>query len=528
VVSDQDFQPQLRLHPLSWLFTLARHVRQLIVPLGAFVLFGTRNNGEMWGFIVLIPLLIGALWHQWIYRYGFGPRGLVIHDGLFFRNRRQIEYPRIENIDVERGVLHRLLGVAQVSVATSTGGKPEASIRVLSMEAVQELRARIFERTHVRETHTPVAGADEVLLNVTPGELIRYGLIDNRGLWVVVALTGFLAQNGTSAMVSALLQTRLAGFALSRFVALGIAMQIGLVIAGIAAAALALRLLSIGTALITLFDFTLTRHEHDFRIRYGLLTRVALNLRVRRIQSVHQTQTLLHRLFDRVSLRADLAGDSGNEESKHSSRVRTHWLAPVCTPFQAQALMIAALPDANLAEAPDWQPLAPHARARLFRRTVYIGTALVVMIALALKLWPQSPVRPDASWTLLLLPLICVAWLYAHIYVKNTRWALTSEAILFQHGWLTRRLIIAPRNRLQSVKLSISPFDRHYGMANVHWTLPAPVACATTFAFTCCPRRLHDSWPPRWRLSCSSRKKLNAASVPPNLRLWTAKSSAQS
>jgi len=96
-----DFQPQLRLHPLSWIFSLTRYVQQFIVPIAAFILFGARDDGDLWGVIVVVPLLIGALWQQWIYRYGFGPRGLVIQDGLIFRNLRLIEYPRIENIDAQ-------------------------------------------------------------------------------------------------------------------------------------------------------------------------------------------------------------------------------------------------------------------------------------------------------------------------------------------------------------------------------------------------------------------------------------------
>jgi putative membrane protein len=63
---------------------------------------------------------------------------------------------------------------------------------------------------------------------------------------------------------------------------------------------------------------------------------------------------------------------------------------------------------------------------------------------------------------LLIVPL---AWLYATQYVRYTRWALTREALLFYRGWLTRRLSIVPRNRIQSVRHVTSPFDRRKHMA---------------------------------------------------------------
>jgi putative membrane protein len=469
VVSEETFRPQLRLHALSWLFSLTSYVKQMMVPIVAFIFFGARDDGELWGALIFVPLLVGALWQQWVFRYGYGPRGLVVQDGLLFRSVRLIEYARIENIDVERGVLHRLLGVALVRIATSTGGKAEATLRVLNLAAVEDLRACVFAR---REHSAAVSGAsesDEVLLHVAPGELVRYGLIDNRGLIVVAAAFGLISQN--SELARLFWGRAGAWFHDSSWAAIagmGIALQVGMFLATLIGIVLSLRLLSIAIALVTLFDFTLSRHGADFRIRHGLLTRVALTLRVRRVQAVHQTATLLHRAFGRVSLRVDLAGDSAGDEHKQQPQGRTRWLAPICTPSQARELLAQALPDADLSQEPDWQPLAPGARLRMFRRGVYVGVLIVGAGALALHFIPNVAFTPGAtSLMCALLAILLFAWLRATLYVRHTRWALTPDAIYFHHGWLTRRLAIAPRNRVQSVVLAHSPFDRRSSMASV-------------------------------------------------------------
>src|SRR5690606_34688351 len=150
----------------------------------------------------------------WVFRYGFSDRGLVIHEGLIFRNVRTVDYERIENVDTQRGVLHRMAGVAEVRVETSSGGKPEALIRVLSLADVQAMRERIFAQRgaagRAGEGAEGMAGAEgadgygaalsaadrEVLLALPPAELVRFGLIDNRGMLVVAAVLGFLAQSG--------------------------------------------------------------------------------------------------------------------------------------------------------------------------------------------------------------------------------------------------------------------------------------------------------------------------------------------
>lgn len=467
MASEPQFEPRLKLHPLSWLFALVTYVRQLIVPLGAVVIFGARDDTALWGLIAIVPLLAAALWQQWIYRYGFGPRGLVIQEGLLFRNVRQIEYPRIENIDVERGLLHRLFGVAQVSIATSTGGKAEASIRVLSLEAVQEMRERIFKRAQTSQEQQ-AAQTEPMLLQLPPSELVRYGLIDNRGMIIVAAIAGVIYQSGFAALLRTHIDNWLHSRQLAEFAALGLAMQTAFAAAALLTMIVSLRLLSVALALVTLFDFTLTQHGQDLRIRHGLLTRLALTLRVKRIQAVHRNETLLHRWFGRVSLRVDLAGDSGiDRQGKQQSQSRTRWLAPICTTEQAQVLMAAALPEIDLSVEPDWQPLAPRAGIRLFKQTIYVWTVLTLAAFAAAELIPRL-VGFDSGWVLLAaLAGPPLAWARSHIYVTYTRWALTPGAILFRYGWLTRRLIVAPRRRVQSVTLSASPFDRRYAMAAV-------------------------------------------------------------
>jgi putative membrane protein len=463
-----DFTPALRLHPLSWLFVLVASIRQFIVPVVAVLVFGARDDGSMWGAVIVIPLVIAALWRQLLFRYGFGPRGLVIRDGLLFRNVRQIEYERIENIDTERGVLHRLMNVAEVRVETSTGGKPEALIRVLGSSAVEELRNRVFAQGRPAQAERRPALAkqegakeehakeeDEVLLRLPPAELMRFGFVDNRGMLVVAAAFGVLSQTGAMGSAGEFLRERIfdtelgtAGVALA-IVALGVLATLFLLV----------RLLSLAWALVTLHDFTVTRQSDDLRVRYGLLTRVALTLRLSRVQAVHQSESVMHRFFGRVSLAVDLAGDGVGETNEDGvPQTRMRWLAPICRPRRSAELIRIALPMlANDSEV-RWQPLAPGAKLRLFRKAVLVSTLISIAPAIFLLRY-QAP--------LLWLAIVPLAWMHATQYVHHTRWALTREALLFHRGWLTRRLSIVPRNRVQAVQQSVSPFDRRKSMATL-------------------------------------------------------------
>lgn len=464
VASEPEFVPDQRLHPLSWLFVLVASLRQFIVPIIAVLVFGARDDGSLWGLVIVAPLVIAALWRQYLYRYGFGPHGLVIRDGLFFRNVRQIEYERIENIDTVRGPLHRLMNVAEARVETAAGGKPEATIRVLSLDAVAKLRARVFDRSEEPVLDTPKAAErpGELLLHLPTSELVRYGLVDNRGMLIVAAAFGAFAQGDgwewqifeevgkkllpSWSSIERDLSTH--SFAL---IAGGIGVLITLL--------LLVRLLSLVWALVTLHGFTLIRSGNDLRVRYGLLTRVALTLRLPRIQAAHQTESLLHRWLGRVSLAVDLAGDGGHDgRDGEMPRQRVRWLAPICTPQRAHELWRIALPALAMDAEPEWQPLAPKARGRIFRKTVLVLT--LIAAAPGIYLFGAA----SAALWMLIVPW---AWLHATLYVRHTRWALTRESLFVRRGWLTRRLSIVPRNRVQTVRLSASPFDRRAQMAAI-------------------------------------------------------------
>jgi len=464
VASDNDFQPTLRLHALSWVFGLSSAIKQMLLPLVALIFFNVRDDtpGPLGPWIVpaiVAFVAIRAVWIQLTFRYGFAPTGLVVREGMIFLNTRHIEYARIENIDTERRLLHRLLGVAEVRVQTSTGGKPEALISVLDLDDVQQMRERVFSESKPAEQ--PIAAqAEDTLLQLDIGELVRYGLIDNRGMILVAAAFGVLHEAGVFVIDEQLIDRMLYSSSAAGLAALGLMMQIGLGLLAILGAIIAVRILSVILAIVTFYDFSLTRVAGDLRVRYGLFTRVALTLRTRRIQAVHQNESLVHRWFKRASLNVDLAGDSGGGNGNgENARTKTRWLAPVCPADAAPKLIAAALPSLDLTGEPDWQPLAPGARGRIFRKT---------------SLWSVSILTAPAVWYLqagaivVVLGCIPLAWMHAHLYVKNTRWALARDAVLFRCGWLNRRLSIVPRNRVQTLSIEATPFDRRSRMASLY------------------------------------------------------------
>ncbi|NLG77027.1 MAG: PH domain-containing protein, partial [Xanthomonadaceae bacterium] len=203
---------------------------------------------------------------------------------------------------------------------------------------------------------------------------------------------------------------------------------------------------------------TLTRVGADLRARYGLLTRVALTLRLRRIQAAHVKDTVLHRLFRRVSVRVDLAGTADALQGGAEAHGKVRWLAPLAEPGRARELIAKALPTVDFSAAANWQPLAARAQRRVFRRSLAVWMLASTVLALAFQTY--------LPFALLFVGIPLSLW-YAAKYVRYTRWALQPDALFFRHGWLTRKLVIVPRDRVQVVCLKQSPFDRRHRTASV-------------------------------------------------------------
>src|SRR5690606_35252701 len=89
-----------RLHPWSWLFVLLQQLRQFIVPLGVLLFVGGRSEDRylLWPLVGVGALVVSAVWQYFTYRYRVDEDRLVVRDGVFERNVRQVPFARIHNV----------------------------------------------------------------------------------------------------------------------------------------------------------------------------------------------------------------------------------------------------------------------------------------------------------------------------------------------------------------------------------------------------------------------------------------------
>lgn len=480
-----------RLHPLSWLFITGNTVKRLVIP-AILVLFASSTNPlaryELLSLIAIGPALVVALFKQAIYSYRFAADELVIREGFLFRKERHIPYGRVHNVALVRNPFHRMLGVASARVETAAGGEPEAVMRVLSLAAVGELRRHALGKE--RAAALPAAADAEappelatvkeaassgILLRVPAGELVRLGLISNRGFLVVAAFVGVVSQASWweldwEAYYGAA-RDRAPEWSAWLFEP-GSTTSLGLIGVGLLLLlfVVLLRVFSVAWHLTKYYGFVLARDDDDLRAEFGLLTRVSSLIPVHRIQLVTMSASLLHRWSGRAGIDVETAGamegsgEDGDQLAGMGSRSNRQWLAPIIAADRAPALIRAVIPEIDV-EAVDWEPLDPRAVRRIFKKALLALGAVTGLVTAILALTP-IPVSPwHALWLpALLAPLI---WRGADGWVQNAGWALTDDAVFFRSGWLARRTSVVRFDKMQTVTMRESPLDRRNHMASV-------------------------------------------------------------
>jgi putative membrane protein len=454
-----------RLHPASFIFDLATHARGMLLPGLVLIVTARWTNVDLLAAPIAVVMGVIALVRQLSLSYEIRDTELVVRRSLVVhRSERHIPFARVHNLKTSATPIHRWLGVVEVAIETAGGAEPEATLRVLSHDALDELRAHVSAPTHAG---APESSADvsapperEVLVALSPRDLVRFGLLNNRGLVIAGALAGLGWEAAASLQGGAPWDPRswTAPWSLVRargreLLAMASDQSLPILLVVVIGGLALLKLLSIVWALVSLHRFRVERLPSSLVVERGLFPRTTTAIPFTRVQRLVVRDRPLLRLTGYVEVQVDTVGGS-REERNHREPV---WLAPLLPrtglPSLLAAVGLPIVPD----EAP-WQPLHPGAARRI--RT----QLLIVLVVACGLLWPMAGWRAALSVLAAGTPL---AILLGGKQAKAMRYATPAALVLLKAGWLRRTLLATWIDRVQSVTVSTSPFDRRHGMASV-------------------------------------------------------------
>ncbi|MCB8932092.1 MAG: PH domain-containing protein [Fimbriimonadaceae bacterium] len=440
-----------RLHGATMLVEAIEFLRRFLFTVIVVLAAGSRREGM--GEIVIAG--VGALtvavsvFRYATTRYGFEGAAFVVTSGLVWKQNRTIPLARIQNVNVQRNVLHRILGVSQVDIQTASGSAAEASLKVLSEADAQELKHALLGQTpgpafEVRETPPS-------LFQVELRDLMLAGAFQNRSLYLVFAVLGLMQGPELMGFVR-----RASGPATHLARSLGVG---ALVLAGFLLLLVGWFLAIAGTV-TKYYGFHIARHEKGLKVGFGLLTQIEHVIPLRRVQYVRVVQPWLYRLLGLCEMDVATAGSFGKEEGGGTTK-----LAPVVREENAGRLGRHVFADLPLGEV-EWSGVSPLTIRRGFLAIFWpclLGTGLLA--------------RTLGPWMGALLPVfLALGWIYARKRHAALGYAIRERFLCVRGGVLKRSIVFIPLERVQYVEAGSSPFQRALGLATLR------VRTASSFA----------------------------------------------
>ena len=431
-------------------------------------LIGTGTIGL--GLLVLAPAAVAILavsfgfawlkWHR--LTYTTGSDNIRVEHGLLSRHARAVPYERIQDVSLEEKLLPRLFGLAEVRFETGAGGKDEISLAYLSLDEAARLRELVRERkagaTPVEAATPDPAEAERpppVLFAMDNRRVVTFGLFEF-SLVIFAILLGAAQQFEFLLPFEPWDWQQWSRFAESHRDDLAFIEAGGRIAAVVAAVGGVLIVAALGvlTGVAQTFareyGFRLERTAKGFRRRRGLFTRTDVVMPVHRVQAAQVRTGLLRRRFGWHELRfVSLASDRKDASHSVAPFARMDEIAPVVCEAGFH------LPGEDTA----WQRPSP---AYWFDRAL-LHAAPLGAGAVAAALFGVVPAA-------VALGLAAAAFaVREHYRWRHDRHALDAEQVFVRRGWLSPRLDLADRIKIQSVEVVQGPLARRRGYATLHF-----------------------------------------------------------
>lgn len=448
-----------RLHPITAISNFLKELKQLIAPIIIFLFIGRGGQKEsIWEYtpmffmmlMILIVLISGIVkWRRFTYRLEEGE--LRIEYGLLVKKKRYIPFERIQSLDLSEGILHRPFGLVKVKIETAGSNVPEAeaeltAIKKSEADEIQQIISEAKKSSVKIETNDvtfDVEQSNEIIYQISKKEMFIMASTSGGAGVIVSALLAFISQFNEMIPYEKIFKE------LSHLVESGVFLIIFLIV-------LILLVAWIGSIVVTLIKyngFTTKLSDGNFIITRGLLERRQTTIPLHRIQAVRITENPLRQLWGYASVFIESAG--GSVADKESMNVV---LIPIVKKSKIPSILGDVLTDYNFHTS--FHKAPSRAKNRYIIREI-------------LKVLPISAGLAIAFWPFGLLSIILLAFfaVFGHLRFRAAGWRVEQDQLSLRYRGLLKHTIFMRRNRIQSMMVKQSWFQRKLQLASIFSTV---------------------------------------------------------
>lgn len=442
----------VRLHPFSLVRGLrARAVLQAVpgavILASAFGEIGSATAIVLVGAVLVVLRIVAYQRHT----YELTEGAVVERRGILQRRERTLHLDRLQQVEVEQGLLDRLVGTAVVRLETaSDAGESELELRVVSETEARRLRATLLDRT-VMGTRPD----GEELVHVPLGQIALAAVTGPRLLAVPVVLGGLvgllldldLAEESSDAVAQ-------------RLGMLGAAAAVAVVLVGLVLAVA----VAVAVGVVRDGDFRIRRVGNDLHVRRGLLATREAVVPVARVQLVSVQRSLVRRALGFGTITLYSAGGGGDQDALERRLSVPLVRAPELVPLALRLL----------GDPGPWPALVAHpsgARIRTivrwWRRAFPPTAGLVVLLALGVP-------RPVVPALLVVAGAAALASVLGLLEYRHLASGRSGQLVAARGGALSITEVATPTGKVQGTRVRSSPFQRRRDLASLSVHVAGP------------------------------------------------------
>lgn len=392
--------------------------------------------------ILVLVLGISFVWQFLVwenYDYYIDKDGINIEHGVLRRNKRNIPFKRVQNVDISRNAIQRLLDLARVNFETAGGEETEAKLRFVTHGTARKIQREVRAFKSGSEPSGSMGEElleekeEEPLFSLQTKELVILSLIsiEWKIFGVILFLFSFLSESFAELLVTI-------------SPSLAVPIFIGVLITG--------WLGSVIYNFFVYFDFKLHRSEKVLEYERGLLNRSSGSIPLSKIQALSLEENPLKRLFGYSTLKVETAGYAKKTASKKGSEIAI----PIAKRERALGFgdMLEGFGDISVKRIPK--------RAR--KRYVLRYSIVFGLIFSILFLFNRYIIEFPYYLSLLLVPFLIFG---AEYKWRNKGFGLGDEHLFTVNGFWNRRTVIVPYYRLQNLIDTRTIFQRRWDLASL-------------------------------------------------------------
>lgn len=392
--------------------------------------FSTMPNWVFYGAMALVAAVVagvGAVYVWWFTRYQVTDTHVRLRTGLIFRQERQTRLDRVQALDIQRPLLPRLLGLAELRFEVADAGETSVALRYLKHDHARRLRKDLLGAIGAQGSTTRAAsssvgdeqaqaavGADEAGAE----EELILALPMRRVIAARLLTVSFLV------LVLVAVSVTVLAFVFPRVI---LAMLAGFVPTVLALGATVFKALEVS------WGFKMFRTPEGVRLRYGLLNKTSQTVPTGRVQALALYRPPLWRWAGWSVVHVNVAGYGGGPESSGGGDRAV--LLPVATDDDLRLMFGQALALSD----------GDH-------------VAGLAVEGLAGEADPDSRFRPAPARARWVAPIVR----------RRYGYTVTRDMVIARAGRAYRMCFVVPHNKIQSIGMERGPLARAMKLTDVN------------------------------------------------------------